>query len=132
MQEEQAAAAPGAQANLTDTGFQATLSSEEPSQQAPVLVEQDDLVQQLESAIPTASEPMDLASTDEVLEMFSEYYADDCAQARNTVVNSTSIQTGLNFGSPVLDPSYVAQASVPLHVSTLGNSSESFDIGALL
>ena len=40
---------------------------------------------------------MDLASTIEVHDKFSEYYADDCAQARDTVVNSTSIQTGLKF-----------------------------------
>ena len=85
---------------------------------------QDDLVQQ----IPSDSEPMYLASTTEVLDMFSEYYDDDCAQAREKVINSTSIETGLNFGSSVLDVGYVAQPSAPLHASTLGNSSESFDV----
>ncbi|DBA77778.1 TPA: hypothetical protein ACH3X1_009238 [Trebouxia sp. C0004] len=128
MQEEQAAAAAGAQSEI---GEQATQSDKgQPSEQAEL--GQDDLVQQIQSTIPSDSEPMDLASTKEVLDMFSEYYDDDCAQAREKVINSTSIETGLNFGSSVLDVGYVAQPSVPLHASTLGNSSESFDVRALL
>ncbi|DBA79946.1 TPA: hypothetical protein ACH3X1_008151 [Trebouxia sp. C0004] len=95
MQEEQAAAAPGAQSEI---GEQATQSVKgQPFEQAEV--GQDDLVQQIQSTIPSGSEPMDLASTKEVLDMFSEDYDDDCAQAREKVINSTSIETGLNFGS---------------------------------
>ncbi|DBB06265.1 TPA: hypothetical protein ACH3X1_011843 [Trebouxia sp. C0004] len=91
MQEEQAAAAPGAQSEI---GEQATQSVKgQPSEQAEV--GQDDLVQQIQSSIP--SEPMDLASTKEVLDMFSEDYDDDCAQAREKVINSTSIVTGLTL-----------------------------------
>ena len=127
MQEEQAAAAAGAQSEI---GEQATQCDKgQPSEQAEL--GQDDLVQQIQS-IPSDSEPIDLASTKEVLDMFSEYYDDDCAQAREKVINSTSIETGLNFGSSVLDVGYVAQPSAPLHASTLGNSSESFDGRVLL
>ena len=75
---------------------------------------------------------MDLLSTKEALDMFSEYYDDDCAKAKATIVNNTSIQTGLNFASPVLDPEYVPQQVRPMHATTLGSSSESFDISALL
>ena len=64
--------------------------------------------------------------------MFSEYYDDDFAKAKATIVNNTSIQTGLNFASPVLDPEYVPQQVRPMHATTLGSSSESFDISALL
>ncbi|DBB02044.1 TPA: hypothetical protein ACH3X1_000621 [Trebouxia sp. C0004] len=86
---------PGAQSEI---GEQATQSVKgQPSEQAEV--GQDDLVQQIHSTIPSGSEPMDLASTKEVLDMFSEDYDDDCAQAREKVINSTSIETGLNFGS---------------------------------
>ncbi|DBA74373.1 TPA: hypothetical protein ACH3X1_011139 [Trebouxia sp. C0004] len=93
MQEEQAAAAPGA---LSEIGEQTTQSVKgQPSEQAEV--GQDDLVQQIQSTIPGGSEPMDLASTKEVLDMFSEDYDDDCAQAREKVINSTSIETGLNL-----------------------------------
>ena len=46
-------------------------------------------------------------------------------------MNDTSIEPGLNFGSSVPDAGYVAQLSAPLHVSILGNSSESFDVTAL-
>ena len=75
---------------------------------------------------------MDLASTTEVLDMFSEYYDDDCGQAKEKVINCTNTEVGLSFGSSVLDAGHVAQPSIPLHASTLGNSSESFDVRALL
>ena len=91
------------QANQSDKG--------QPSEQAEV--GQDDWVQQIQSATPSGSEPMDLASTKEVLDMFSEHYDDDCAQAEEKVINSTSIETGLNFGSSVLDAGCVAQPSSP-------------------
>ena len=85
MQEEQAAAAAGAQSEI---GEQASQSDKgQPSEQAEV--GQDDLVQQIQSTIPSDSGPMDLASTKEVLDMFSEYYDDDCAQVRETVINNT-------------------------------------------
>ena len=37
------------------------------------------------------------------------------AQARGKLINNTSIETGLNFGSSVLDVGHVAQPSAPLH-----------------
>ena len=71
-----------------------------------------------------------MASTKEVLDMFSENYADTCVQANNTVVDSASSQSQCGeFGS---DPSQVAKANVVLHVSTLDSSSDSFNIRALL
>ena len=80
--------------------------------------------------------PMDLVSTKEALDMFSEYYDDDCTKARGMFINNTSIQTGhgLNFANvnAVLDPEHVHQPVTPLHATTLGSSSESFDINALL
>ena len=133
MQEEQAAAAaaPGAMAPVTDNAPEnAQADGAQPAQ--PVEVAEDDLVEQIESSIVTPNEPMDLPSTKEALDMFSEYYDDDCAKAKATIVNNTSIQTGLNFASPVLDPEYVPQQVRPMHATTLGSSSESFDISALL
>ena len=89
-----------------------------------------------QSTIPSSSnQSMDLASTKEffeVLDMFSESHRDDCAQAREKLINNTSIETGLNFGSSVLDVGHVAQPSAPLHACILGNSAESFDIRVLL
>ena len=62
-----------------------------------------------QSTIPSSSDQsMDLASTKEVLDMFSEYYGDDCAQAGEKLINNTSIETGLHFGSSVLDVENVA------------------------
>lgn len=71
-------------------------------------------------------------STKEALDMFSEYYDDDCTKARGMFINNTSIQTGLNFANAVLDPEHVHQPVTPLHATTLGSSSESFDINSLL
>ena len=73
----------------------------------------------IQSSIPNDGEPMDLASTKEVLDMFLEYYDDDCPQARQKVINCISIETGLNFGSSLLDAGYVAQPSAPLHAGVI-------------
>lgn len=126
MQEEQVAAAAGAQSEVGEQATQSDKGQLNRQKWGKMTW------WQIQSTIPSDSEPMDLASIKEVLDMFSEYYDDDCAQAREKVINSTSIEIGLNFGSSVLDVGYVAQPSAPLHASTIGNSSESFDVRALL
>jgi len=90
-------------------------------------------VEQIEnrSVFQTEDELMDLASTKEVLDVFSEYHDDDCAEARIKLVNDTSIQCGLNFNSQVLDPNLVLQPAAPVHTSTMGDSSEAFDVMSL-
>ena len=75
---------------------------------------------------------MNLVSTKKALDVFSQYYDNDYAKANATIINNTSIQTGLNFASPVLDPEYVPQQVRPMHATTLGSSSESCDISGLL
>ena len=122
MQEEQAAAAPAAGATVNDSAPQNAEADEGQPIELPEGAE-DDLVEQIESAI---------VSTKEALDMFSEYYDDDCTKARGMFINNTSIQTGLNFANAVLDPEHVHQPVTPLHATTLGSSSESFDINSLL
>ena len=80
----------------------------------------------------TPAEPMDLASTKEVLELFFEYYKDDCEAARSVIVDVTKISCSIDFNSQVLDTNYVMQRAAPVVVATMGTSTESFDVMALL
>ena len=67
MQEEQAAAAPAAGATVNDSAPQNAEADEGQRIELPEGAE-DDLVEQIESAIVTPNEPMDLVSTKEALQ----------------------------------------------------------------
>ena len=95
-------------------------------------VRTDELVEQIEASIQTADAPMDLAATEEVLDLFSEYYKDDCEAASTTIIDDADISCSIDYSNEVLEPSYVMQRAAPAAAATLGSNTESFDVMALL
>ncbi len=74
---------------------------------------------------------MELASTSEVLDMFAEYYEADRADASKTIVDNDRVDSSLDFKDKALDSTKVVH-SVTARASTMGNSTEVFDINTLL
>ena len=76
------------------------------------------------------SEEVELANTDEVLDMFSSYFEADVADAesRGSRISKDNIDTNLDFNSKVLDANYVAGTAPSLLAQTQGDHVSSFDV----
>ena len=58
------------------------------------------------------SEEVELAATDEVLDLFSKYFDADSVDAASRNVVQDSINTDLDFNSTVFEPNYTCQPAV--------------------
>ena len=76
------------------------------------------------------SEQVELANTDDVLEMFSRYFEADVADTENrgSRIAKDNIDTALDFNSKVLDADYVAVPAPSLLAQTQGDHVGSFDV----
>jgi len=94
----------------------------------------DDLVEQIQdtSGVNSSSDSMELASTSEVLDMFAEYYEADRADASKTIVDNDRVDSSLDFKDKALDSTKVVHSVTAARASTMGNSTEVFDINTLL
>ena len=88
----------------------------------------EELAEQLQdmSAV-SPSDEVELASTDEVLDLFSGYYDADQADAQNKDVAKDSINTNLDFNSKVFEPNYVSQPAPSPLEHTQGGHTGNFD-----
>ena len=78
------------------------------------------------------SEEVELACTDEVLDLFSGYYDADQADAQNKNVAKDGINTDLDFNSKVFEPNYVSQPAPSPLEHTQGSHTASFDVRQFL
>ncbi len=91
----------------------------------------EDLVEQLaavNSTVNTAG-AMELCSTSEVLDLFSEYYAADREEMEsNFLLNDSSTNTDIDFEHAALHGSGVAASDARLARAVVGSNSEQFDV----
>lgn len=108
----------------TQIDLTATTASTTAEQQGPeALAEQ---LQDMSAVSP--SEEVELACTDEVLDLFSGYYDADQADAQNKNVAKDGINTNLDFNSKVFEPNYVSQPAPSPLEHTQGSHTASFDV----
>ena len=72
----------------------------------------EDLTEQLQDmSACSPAEEVELASTDEVLDLFSKYFEADSAgaQSKNVANLEDEINTDLDFNSKVFEPNYVSK-----------------------
>ena len=74
------------------------------------------------------SEEVELASIDEVVDLFSGYYNADQADAQNKNVAKDGINTNLDFNSKVFEPNYVSQLAPSPLEHTQGSHTGNFDV----
>lgn len=104
------------------------------AQPASTAADTTDLVEEIVNMENAASvgpnEPVELASTAEVLDLFSSYYAADIAdaQASDTHIVKDRIDTVVDFKSKALDPNYVSQPGPNPLEHTQGDDSGAFDV----
>ena len=75
---------------------------------------------------------MGLASTAGVLDMFSEYYGADRADASKTIVDNDRVDTSLDFSNKAMDSTHILHPISAARASTMGNNTGAFDITTLL
>ena len=74
------------------------------------------------------NEDVELASTDEVLDLFSRYFEADSAGAQSRDVAEDEINTDLDFNSKVLEPNYVSKPAASPLDHTQGGHTGTFDV----
>ena len=72
------------------------------------------------------NEDVELASTDEVLDLFSRYFEADSADAQSRDVAEDEINTDLDFNSKVLEPNYVSKPAASPLEQTQGSHTGTF------
>lgn len=80
------------------------------------------------------SEQVELANTEEVLNMFSNYFEADVAEAETVAVSiaEDKIDTDLNFKAKELDVNFVSTPAMSLLTQTQGDHIGSFDVRQFL
>jgi hypothetical protein len=74
------------------------------------------------------NEDVELASTDEVLDLFSRYFEADSADAQSRDVAEDEINTDLDFNSKVLEPNYFSKPAASPLDHTQGGHTGTFDV----
>ena len=124
--------AAAAQIDLTLAPAQAASTAAEPASTAgQLLPSTEELQEQMwDVSAFSHSEEVELANTDEVLDMFSSYFEADVADAesRGSRISKDNIDTNLDFNSKVLDANYVAGTAPSLLAQTQGDHVSSFDV----
>ena len=121
------AIAPAATAQIDLTAAPVQTAST-PAQPSPPIEELQDQMRDVYAF--SHIEQVELATTDEMLDMFSNYFEADIADARNrgSRVSKENIDTELDFNSKVLDADYVAVPTPSLLAQTQGDHVGSFDV----
>ncbi|DBA98739.1 TPA: hypothetical protein ACH3X1_014512 [Trebouxia sp. C0004] len=74
------------------------------------------------------SKEVELASTDEVLDLFSRYFDADSADAKSRNVVQDSINTDLDFNGRVFEPNYASQPAASPLLHTQAGHTDTFDV----
>ncbi|KAL3138901.1 hypothetical protein ABBQ32_005723 [Trebouxia sp. C0010 RCD-2024] len=120
-----AAAAKAAEAKATELVDLAAAQEPSTSAQPPA-----DVVEEIENMVKVSlNEAVELASTAEVMDLFSSYCEADIPDAwvSSTPVVTNGIDTSLDFRSKALDPHYVSQPA-PSPLESQGDHVGAFDV----
>ena len=76
----------------------------------------------------SANDQVELAATDELLDLFTGYFDADMSDAQMQPVNNSSIDSDVDFNSPVFSDNYVSKPTLNPLARTQGQHTGSFDV----
>ena len=111
--------------NKASTLVNLTFASDSNAAELPSTADLTEHLQDMPTFSP--SEEVELASTEEVLDLFSRYFDADSADANSRNVQD-SIKTDLDFNSKVFEPNYASQPAASPLEHTQGGHTDTFDV----